>query len=99
MSYLSDPFADPAQNWDEDDGYEYDDTEPAVVDLDEGRLTKVNRPDYIGIVSGAEYRLDNAEGVSMYALVVAINNQAAFFEVSDGDLECLARQIDGLLKR
>lgn len=32
MGYLNDPFADPARDWDEDDGYEYDDTK---VDLDE----------------------------------------------------------------
>lgn len=90
------PF-DPADKWDEDDGYEYDDTKPAV-DLDRDGADYMNRPDYVGIVSGAQYKLENAEGVTEYALIVVSSDGANLYEMSQSDLEYLGRQIDGLLK-
>lgn len=90
-SHSDDQFSDPAEKWDEDDGYEYDDTKPAqAVELDEpGPL----RPDYVGLVSGSEY----TEGVSEYALVVVTGRDVSLFEMSDSDLRYLGRQIDGLV--
>jgi len=58
--------------------------------------TEVNSPDYIGIVSGSQYKLDNADGVAEFALVIVQDGEAYLFEASEIDLRYLSRQIDGL---
>lgn len=92
---MRDPFSDPAEKWDEDDGYEYDDVKS--LDQPAEEFNGINRPDYVGIVSGAQYKLENAEGVTEYALVAISNNKVVLFEMSDVDLRYLARQITGLI--
>lgn len=95
---MCDPFvypADPAEDWDEDDGYEYNDTK-APADLDD-EFNGLNRPDYVGIVCGAQFKLENAEGVTEYALVTVSGDRVAMFEMSESDLCYLARQIKGLI--
>lgn len=57
----------------------------------------INRPDYIGVVSGAQHRLESAEGVTEYALIFATEEGAHLFEASATDLRYLARQITGLV--
>lgn len=60
-------------------------------------LTQFDRPDFIGVVSGASYKLDNADGVTEYALTIFLGGDAYLFEASDVDLRYLARQITALV--
>lgn len=55
------------------------------------------RPDYIGIVSGAQYKLEKADGVTEHALIFVEREEASLYEVSAEDLRELARQIAGLV--
>ena len=61
--------------------------------------TEINRPDYIGIVSGAQYKLENADGVTEFALVIVQDSEAALYEMSDDDLRYLSKQINGLVTK
>ena len=93
-------FTDPADDWDEDDGYEYDDTKPAALDEDTEGFDGLTRPHFVGIVSGAEYKLASCEdGVTEYALAVVDPGGAVLYEMSEADLLLLARQIIGLLSK
>lgn len=58
----------------------------------------LTRPDFIGIVSGAQWKLENGEdGVTEYALAVVWEGKAALFEASTEDLKYLANMITGLV--
>lgn len=59
-----------------------------------GRLIQ---PDYIGLVTGAEYKLGNDDGITSYALTMFFDGRSYLFEVSDGDLRALVGQIEGLI--
>lgn len=58
--------------------------------------TILNRPEYVGLVSGSQYKLE-AGDVAEYALVVMQEGEACIFEMSDDDLRCLGKQIVGLV--
>lgn len=64
---------------------------------DTPQTTSFERPDYIGIVSGAQYKLDNADEVTEFALVVLLEGTAFLYEASSEDLKYLGRQIKGLV--
>ena len=89
------PFSDPANDWDEDDGYEYDDTKPA----ERSAPRDILHPEYVGIVSGAQYRLEDGDGVAEYAVNFVVDGYGFMFAMSEDDLRCLARQIVGLLAK
>lgn len=77
---LSPAVSDPADEWDDND-----------EDKD-----RVIHPDYLGVVSGAEYKIDDGK-VVQYALVILVGNTAYTIAAADSDLLYLARQIKGLL--
>lgn len=62
-------------------------------------ITNLTRPDYVGIVSGAQYKIDGAqEGVTEYGLTVIVEGGSGWiFEMSEEDLRYLSRQIIGLI--
>ncbi len=65
---------------------------------DIARPVRLSRPDYIGVVSGAQYKLEAAdEGITEYALVVVEGGEARLFEMSVEDLRYLGKQITGLV--
>lgn len=57
----------------------------------------VYEPDYIGIVSGAQYKLEAGDGVFEYALVMSVGDDAYHFAASHEDLRVLGKQISGLM--
>lgn len=54
-------------------------------------------PDYLGVVCGAEYKLDDEIEVQEYALIAAGGGKVLVLAASDGDLRALAKQIIGLV--
>lgn len=55
-------------------------------------------PDYIGLVAGAQYKLENGDdAVTELALIILQGGEAFLFEASDTDLRYLARQILALV--
>lgn len=58
--------------------------------------TILNRPEYVGVVAGAQYNLETGD-VTEYALVVLQDGEACLFEMSTDDLRCLGKQITGLI--
>ena len=59
--------------------------------------TPFDRPDFVGLVSGAQYKLDIADGVTEFALAILQGGDAWLFEMSSEDLRYLARQITALV--
>lgn len=53
-------------------------------------------PNYIGVVTGAEWKVDEGAAVE-YALVLIDDHSSYTFAASDGDLRALAQQIIGLV--
>lgn len=70
-------------------GYAATDETPQTTDFD--------RPDFIGIVSGAQYKLENCDDVTEFALVILLEGNAFLYEASSEDLKYLGRQIKGLV--
>ena len=64
------------------------------MELDKGGAI---HPDYLGVVCGAEYKLEDDEAVQEYALIAAGGGKVLVLAASDGDLRALAKQIIGLV--
>lgn len=70
--------------------------DPVYRDPEEEDEDRVIHPDYLGVVSGAEYKIDDGK-VVQYALVILVGSTAYTIAAADSDLVYLARQIKGLL--
>jgi hypothetical protein len=80
----------------------YDQDQLAEQQIDEPLEVKPElllRPDYVGVVCGAQYKLENADGTTEYALAIFNGPAVSIIEMSGDDLRYLGRQIDGLLQQ
>ena len=75
-------FADPAEDWDEDDGYEYDDTKPDA-EPEEGYFAGV------GLMLG--------EQGEMAIAIAPGDGVVEFYEVNDTEARGLSAMIDAVL--
>ncbi|OMC55413.1 hypothetical protein A5747_13560 [Mycobacterium sp. IS-836] len=61
-------------------------------------MSPIHNPDYVGVVSGAQYKVeDGEEGIAEYALMLITDGRGRLYAMSELDLRYLKRQIEGLI--